>query len=131
MSVFVDTSAFLAFLNADDSHFRKAAATWETIVENGTPLVTHNYIVLETFAVLQNRIGIDAARGFIEDVVPVVQVEWVTEADHGQGVTAVLTAARRHLSLTDCVSFSIMRRLGLRRAFCFDKHFQEQGFEMA
>jgi predicted nucleic acid-binding protein len=131
MSVFIDTSAFLAVLNADDSHHRKAAATWKTIVENGTPLFTHNYVVLETFAVLQNRIGVEAARGFIEDIVPVMQVEWVTEVDHGQGITAVLTAARRQLSLTDCVSFSIMRRLGLRKVFCFDKHFQEQGFEMA
>lgn len=130
MSVFVDTSAFLAVLNADDSHHRKAAATWKAIVENGTPLITQNYVVLETFAVLQNRIGVEAARGFIEDIIPLIRVEWVTEADHGQGITAVLTAARRHLSLTDCVSFSIMRRLGLRKVFCFDKHFQEQGFEM-
>jgi predicted nucleic acid-binding protein len=33
------------------------------------------------------------------------------------------------LSLTDCVSFSIIRRLGFRTVFCFDKHFQEHGFE--
>jgi len=29
----------------------------------------------------------------------------------------------------DCVSFELMRRLGLARAFCFDSHFDEQGFE--
>jgi len=130
MSVFVDTLAFLAVLNADDFHHQEAAAAWKSIVEKGAPLFTQNYVVLETFAVLQNRIGIAAARGFIEDIIPVMHVEWVTEADHGQGITAVLTAARRHLSLTDCVSFSIIRRLGLRKVFCFDKHFMEQGFEM-
>ena len=28
----------------------------------------------------------------------------------------------------DCVSFSVMRRLGVRDAFAFDAHFGEQGF---
>jgi predicted nucleic acid-binding protein len=34
------------------------------------------------------------------------------------------------LSLTDCVSFAVIRRLGLRKVFCFDRHFQEQGIEI-
>jgi uncharacterized protein len=42
----------------------------------------------------------------------------------------VLAAARRNLSLVDCVSFELMRRLGIRRVFCFDPHFAEQGFEL-
>ncbi|MEI6809693.1 MAG: hypothetical protein WCN95_13310, partial [bacterium] len=28
----------------------------------------------------------------------------------------------------DCVSFEVMRRLGLRNVFAFDNHFAEQGF---
>ena len=42
----------------------------------------------------------------------------------------MLTAARRRLSLVDCVSFDVMRRLGLNRVFCFDQHFEEQGFDI-
>jgi predicted nucleic acid-binding protein len=30
----------------------------------------------------------------------------------------------------DCVSFEVMRRLGIRRAFTLDEHFREQGFEV-
>ncbi|MBI4581568.1 MAG: hypothetical protein HY718_17855 [Planctomycetes bacterium] len=47
---------------------------------------------------------------------------------HQAGMAAVLTAARRRLSLTDCVSFEVMRRRGIRQAPAFDRHFREQGF---
>jgi uncharacterized protein len=43
-------------------------------------------------------------------------------------VAAVLAAARKKLSLVDCVSFQIMRQQGVRASFCFDSHFGEQGF---
>jgi predicted nucleic acid-binding protein len=32
-------------------------------------------------------------------------------------------------SYTDTASFCLMRRLGLRRAFAFDRHFEQAGFE--
>jgi predicted nucleic acid-binding protein len=43
--------------------------------------------------------------------------------------SALLTANRRQLSLVDCVSFEMMRRLGIKTAFTYDRHFSEQGFE--
>jgi predicted nucleic acid-binding protein len=44
------------------------------------------------------------------------------------GLSALLAAGRRHLSLVDCVSFVIMRRLGIRAYLGLDAHFAEQGF---
>jgi predicted nucleic acid-binding protein len=60
-------------------------------------------------------------------VTPVLQVDWVTEERHRAGMEAVLAAARKKLSLVDCVSFQTMRARGVRTAFCFDAHFREQG----
>jgi predicted nucleic acid-binding protein len=34
----------------------------------------------------------------------------------------------RDLSLVDCVSFEIMRDLGIATTFSFDDHFAQQGF---
>jgi len=61
-------------------------------------------------------------------VTPLLQVDWVTEERHRTGMEAVLAAARKKLSLVDCVSFQTMRTRGVRTAFCFDAHFREQGF---
>lgn len=57
------------------------------------------------------------------------KIEWVDEATHRAGVSALITAGRRRLSLVDCTSFEIMRQLGIQRAFAIDRHFSNQGFE--
>jgi predicted nucleic acid-binding protein len=67
-------------------------------------------------------------RSFHEDVVPLLQVTWIKAEEHRAGMEAVLAAARKKLSLVDCVSFQAMRQLGVRTAFSFDAHFGEQGF---
>ena len=51
-------------------------------------------------------------------------------ARHEAAVEAVLTAGKRKLSLVDCVSFQVLRQLGVQAVFCFDEHFREQGFEV-
>ena len=50
------------------------------------------------------------------------------DGNHRAGVASVLAANQRRLSLVDCVSFEVMRRLGIREAFAFDAHFADQGF---
>lgn len=45
-------------------------------------------------------------------------------------MNAVLIAARRGLSLVDYTSFEIMRREHLNRAFAFDRHFREHGYDL-
>ena len=65
---------------------------------------------------------------FQSDVAGVLQVRGVDEALHAAGVASLLTAGRRQLSLVDCVSFELMRRLGLTTAFAFDQEFTDQGF---
>lgn len=129
MSVFLDTSALLAVLDADDRYHTRAREVWADLIGRAEDLVCTNYILVETFALIQHRLGMEAVRGLQEDILPLVRVYWVSEADHGAGVTALLTAGRRQLSLVDCVSFVIMRQLNLKAAFAFDTDFHVQGFE--
>lgn len=129
MSVFADTSALYAVFDRDDSNHSKARAAWTEWLRAGEPFVTNNYVVLETLALLQHRLGLAAVRAFHEDVMPLLHVEWVSEEQHRAGVESALAASRRKLSAVDCVSFRTMRRRGLRTAFCFDPHFREQGFQ--
>ena len=92
-------------------------------------LVNTNYVLVECFALVQQRLGLEAVRTLQEDNLPLVRVHWMSEADHRAGVTALVTANRRQLSLVDCVSFLGMRQLNLKTAFAFDRDFNTQGFE--
>ena len=129
MTIFIDTSAFYAVFDRDDSNHQPARAAWEAMLGDGSELLTNNYVLLETCALLQHRLGLAALRTFHEDVVPLVRIDWVAEGRHRAAAGAVVAAGRRKLSLVDCVSFQTMRELGVRSAFCFDKHFKDQGFE--
>jgi predicted nucleic acid-binding protein len=130
MRIFVDTSAFYALLDRDDANHRKGKRAWTDILEAGHTLMTNNYILVETFGLLQSRLGLDAVRGFQEDVIPLVHVEFITFESHRSGIAALVSASRRRLSLVDCVSFEVMRYSGIKSAFTFDSHFKEQGFSV-
>ena len=128
MTVFVDTSALYAAADGNDSACRRAVATWTDLLEQNATLVTTNYILLETSALIQHRLGLARLQAFHQDVFPLLSVEWVTPDRHRSGVEATLTSARRQLSVVDCISFQTMRELGIHTAFAFDTHFRQQGF---
>ena len=128
MSVFVDTSGLYAVLDAGDACHRKAAAEWRSLCAGGEALVTTNYVLVETAALLQHRLGLDAVRTLAQDIVPVLTVVWIGEEEHGAAMASVLSARARDLSLVDCATFLVMRRMHMERCFAFDAHFRAQGF---
>jgi predicted nucleic acid-binding protein len=92
--------------------------------------VCNNYALVETYALLQNRLGMEAAGLFQSDILPIVRVEMIDEIMHRASLGSFISANRQRLSLVGCSSFQTMRALGLRRAFTCDAHFAEQGFEV-
>lgn len=128
IAIYVDTSAIVAIINRRDVSHLGAKAQWENLLSSDSTLLCSNYVIVESIAIIQRRLGIEALRVFQEDIVPLINIEWVDEQTHCTGTTALLAAAKRELSLTDCISFSVMRRLGVKDAFTYDKHFAEEGF---
>ena len=130
MNIFIDTSAFFALLDRDDDNQEAAKNFWAGLLSAENTLVTSNYVLVETFSLLQNRLGMNAVRAFQEDLFPILNVEFVNFETHRSGTSALLAAAKRGLSLVDCVSFELMRNLGIKTAFAFDAHFKAAGFQV-
>ena len=129
MTIFVDTAALYAFLDADDANHAECEREWRRLLEHGEQLVTSNYVLVEACALVQHRLGVQAVRDLQEVMLPALQVLWVDEQAHREAVSALLTAGRRELSLVDCASFGLMRKWGITSAFTLDRHFDEQGFQ--
>ena len=130
MRIFVDTSAFLAVIDRDDRFHVRAFQVWERQLSAGTALITSNYVVLETTALIQNRLGWSAVSLLHNDVLPAVRQVWIQPDIHRRAVAALLAARRRDVSLVDYTSFELMRQAGIHTVFTFDRHFAGQGFEV-
>ena len=130
MRVFVDTSGYFSLLDSDEKNHETARQIWERLLKNDDILITSNYVLIETVALVQNRLGMAAVTDFYDNFIPLTEITWVDQQMHQAGVAALLTANRRKLSLVDCISFETCRQLGIRDVFTFDQHFQEQGFVM-
>ena len=130
MNIFIDTAAFMAMLSASDQFHLMAKKVWGEILYADTSLYSSNYVLLETTALLQHRIGIEAVRVFEGDILPVIYIIWVDETIHNRAMSVLLSANRRNLSLVDCSSFELIRQLGIDSVFTFDSHFQELGIRV-
>lgn len=85
---------------------------------------------METSALAQRRLGLDAVEALRGALVPVLTVVWVDRDLHDQALAATLAGGDRETSLVDRTSFELMRRRGITRAFAFDSHFADHGFEL-
>ena len=128
MSVFVDTSAFYALLVRSDEAHESTRAAFSAVIDAGRPLWTTSFVIVETMALLQHRIGLDAARDFDESVLPMVRVHWVDDHLYRLGVDRLWREDRRHISLVDCVSFEFMVYQGIETALAVDPDFAGAGF---
>lgn len=128
--ILVDTSALLAILSVRDSAHKIAKQIWDRFVLEDVSLYAHNYLIVEASALIQNRLGMNAVQDLHRKILPVLEIKWITRQQHQEIINTYLLANRRQLSLVDCASFETMRRHDIRKAFTFDKHFTEQGFEI-
>ena len=128
MRVFVDTSYYIARVMPKDQWHKAAVKA----VRPGMIFFTSSLVVNETISLLQARGHFSAALAFLdrsrrsEDVHilhpdPILQAEaWdLFGRWGGSGANAM-----------DCVSFAMMKRLGIRKAFTFDAHFRAPGFDV-
>jgi predicted nucleic acid-binding protein len=129
VTLFADTSGFYALLDVDENRHAAAREAWEHLLDRER-LVTHSYVLAETSALIQRRAGAQPLLRFHELVYPVLDVIWVDEGLHLAAVERAVRDGRRTVSLVDHASFEVMHRLGLRRAFAFDRDFLERGFEL-
>jgi predicted nucleic acid-binding protein len=122
-------SAFSAIFDIDDTNHKKAKKIWAGLINSRETITCNNYVLVETNALLHHRFGISAVLD-LQKIMPLLQIDWITQEHHRFAISTLISANLRDFSLVDCSSFETMRRLGIEKVFAFDDHFQRQGFEL-
>lgn len=128
MVTFVDTSALVAFLDADDPRHPAAVRALRALTDVNEQLVTHNYVAVESIALVQRRLGLAATGVLCDELLPLIEHVWVDEALHRRAVDATRAADRRRVSVVDRTSFAVMRDRSIDLAWAYDDDFEREGF---
>jgi predicted nucleic acid-binding protein len=131
-AVFVDSSGFYALSDRSEQRRSRAILIQARCIAEGRTFVTTNYVVAETHALVLNRLGIRVATTFLENSeTGRLVVVHATLEDEADARSLIYRQQDKAYSLTDAISFTVMRRLGLRTAFTFDADFVRAEFEAA
>jgi predicted nucleic acid-binding protein len=128
--IFVDTSAWVALADKDDAYHKKAAAVYPSLLKTQRNLITSNFVIAEAYIIILNELGHKLAIDFLEKLKasPRILKIYSNEDIEAEAEPILVKYSDQDFSYTDAVSFVIMKRQKIRKAFSFDKHFVIEGF---
>ena len=123
-NIFIDSSAYKALFDKQDDFYLKATTFMTSLPHEDTKLFTSNFILDETYTLIRSHFGKAKAISFRQYIVP------VSLTDEAEAWNYFEKLPGRGVSFTDCTSFAVMKRLGIKQAFTFDEDFERAGFEV-
>ncbi len=128
--LFVDTSWFKAFVDIKDDFYTKASDQFSKIESEKILLVTTNFILDESYTLIRKRVSKAESFKFKEllsELTGILSLVRVAPKDENDA-WSYFKEDWSDLSFTDCTSFAVMKRLGLKNVATFDNHFARAGF---
>jgi predicted nucleic acid-binding protein len=118
-----DSSAILALLDANDADHERAVRVAREIALARRPSFITNYIEVEAHALLLRKLGRMLAREWLlTGGLPVVRA---LPAEEDLAREIIARHSDKNWSLCDAISFAVLDARRVRRAFTFDRHFQQ------
>lgn len=126
MTVFVDTGYFLALMLPQDQ-WHKLAAKMSAV---DATLVTSSQVIGETITLLQLRGHFSLALDFLQNISndPDLRIICPDATLQSAAWDEFKKSGGFGASAVDCLSFAIMRKSRISKAYTFDRHFATAGF---
>jgi predicted nucleic acid-binding protein len=132
-TVFVDTGAWIALAVRRDQLHSSAAAHARRLARALTPLLTTNYVMLETYTYIRYHYDHHKALAFDTIIQNLIQagrltMVWVNEEVHGRALDIFRTYDDQVFSVADCTSFVVARDRKIQRSLWLRQKFSHHGF---
>jgi len=128
-AVFLDTVGLLALWDANDQWHSASETTFADLRRSKVPLTTSSFVLLECANAAARRPYRQAVERLRERMESNNMLVFPTDADWRQAWAAYRQSSAGQPGIVDYVSFAVMRRLGITKAFTNDRYFQEAGVE--
>lgn len=128
--LFLDANYLIALEVSDDQHHDDAAHHWASLLESSAFFVTTSYVFDEVVTFLNSKRQHSKAVRVGNNLLTAspIQMIHVDEDLFHEGWQYFMKHNDKTFSLTDCISFVLMRQLKITEALTFDKHFVQAGF---
>lgn len=129
--VFLDTGFAIALASPRDRYHAKAVQLADELKTSGSSIITTRAVLLEIGAALAKASYRGTAVSIIEMLEndPDVEIVPLQDGLFVEALELFRERADKEWSLTDCMSFVVMRQRGIQAALAADTHFQQAGFE--
>jgi hypothetical protein len=130
MNIFVDTGAWIALADENDIKHSAAKKIYELLKKKNISLIISDYIFDETTTWLHYKAGHGIACNWGNKILDSHMVKMVkVKENHIEIAWDIFQKYHdQKFSFTDCVSFSIMKSMGINMTFAYDSHFSTMGF---
>ena len=126
--IFLDTGYFIALFTPDDDQHDRAVE-WSLRLDE--PMLVTEYVLWEcvnSFSKPKDRASAHALIDHVESN-PSCELFHASPELFAAGLRLHRDRPDKEWSLTDCVSFHLMRERGITRALAYDTHFEQAGFD--
>lgn len=125
-NVLIDTSAFYALVSDADIFHQKARDEYGRLLDREQQLWTTSYALVETMALIQNRLGFSVLSDFMSRIDRTVNIYWIDVEIHTRAWELLLENQGATLSFVDWTLALVSRTLDAP-VFTFDSGFANQG----
>lgn len=130
--IFVDTSAWVAFVLKDETNHRKVHAYFDNETKAKSVFFTSDYVLDETYTRLLTNQSVFSAKKFREKIIEAKEMErlailWTDKGICDKAWEYFMKFSDHKLSFTDATIYTLVKKFTIDEVLTLDKGFKKSG----
>lgn len=132
MTCFIDTSAWLAIVDAQHEHHPQAVDYFRELLENNAKIVSNNIAIDKALIQINHRLGLKAARDFwkiIDESILTInlRMDWISRRVRRNAIAHYLKKTSEEMQLEHYFLLETVKRKKVDILFTFDDNLRHLG----